>query len=69
MWPKHLLQWFKNNTIKVNTAKYHLLVINNKESFQIKIFNEKITSSKSEELLEVKLDHELNSSEHMSLLR
>ena len=65
---KILLQWFKDNRMKVNPDKYHLLINNTKESFQIKIGNETVTNSKYEKLLEVKVDHELNFNEHVSSL-
>ena len=55
-----LLQWFKDNRMKVNPDKYHLLVNNTKENFQIKIGNKAVSNSKNEKLLGVKLDHELN---------
>ena len=63
-----LLKWFKDNQMKANPDKYHLLVNNCKESCQIKIGNEKITSSKCEKLLGVKIDHELNFNEHVTSL-
>ena len=37
-----LLQWFKDNRIKADPDKYHLLLNNTKESFQIKIGNEQL---------------------------
>ena len=55
-----LLQWFKDNRMKPNADKYHLLINNTKEIFQIKIGNETVSSSKYEKLLGVKVDHELN---------
>ena len=65
-----LLQWFKDNRLKANTVKHHLLIKNTKESFQIKIGNETVSNSKYEKLLGVKVDHELNSNEHvLSLCR
>ena len=67
MRPKQL-QWFKDNRMKANPDKYHLLANNTKESFQIKIGNETISNSKYEELLGVKVDHELNFNEHVSSL-
>ena len=63
-----LLQWFKDNRMKANPDKYHLLINNTKESFQIKIGNETVSNSKYEKLLGVKVDHELNFSEHVSSL-
>ena len=63
-----LLQWFKDNRMKVNRDKHHFLINKNKESFQIKIDNETVTKSKYEKLLGFKIDHELNFNEHVSLL-
>ena len=60
-----LLQWFKDNRMKANPDKYHLLINNTKESFQIKIGNETISNSKYEKLLGVKIDHELNFNDHV----
>ena len=45
------LQYFKNNRMKVNPDKYHLLINNIKESLQIKISNETVINSKYEKLL------------------
>ena len=46
-----LLQWFKDNRMKANPDKCHLLINNTKESFQIKIGNETVSNSKYEKLL------------------
>ena len=54
--------------MKTNPEKYHLLINNIKESFQIKIGNETVTNSKYENMLGVKIDHELNFNEHASSL-
>ena len=54
--------------MKANPDKYHLLANNTKESFQIKIGNETISNSKYEELLGVKVDHELNFNENVKFL-
>ena len=54
--------------MKANPDKYHLLINNTKESFQIKIGNETVSNSKYEKLLGVKIDHELNFNEHVSSL-
>ena len=63
-----LLKWFKDNQMKANPDKYHLLVNNSKDSYQINIGNETITSSKCEKLLGIKIDHELNFNEHVTSL-
>ena len=58
-----LLQWFEHNRMKVHPDKYHLLINNTKENFQIKIGNETVSNSKYEKLLRVKVDQELNFNE------
>ena len=42
--------------MKANPGKYHLLINNTKESFQIKIVNETVSNSEYEKLLGVKED-------------
>ena len=54
--------------MKVNPDKYHLLLNNIKESFQIKIGNETVSDSKYGKLLGVKVDDELNFNKRVSLL-
>ena len=49
-----LLQWFKDNRMKANPVKCHLLINNTKESSQIKIGNETVSNSKYEKLLGLK---------------
>ena len=63
-----LLQWFKDNRMKAYPDKYHLLIKNTKESFQINIGNETVSNSQYEKLLGIKVDHELNFNEHVSSL-
>ena len=53
-----LSQWFKDNRMKANPDKYHLLINSTKKSFQIKIDNETVSNSKYEKLLGVKVDQE-----------
>ena len=48
--------------------RYHLLINNSKESFQIKTGNETVTNSNCEKLLGVKIYNELNFNEHISSL-
>ena len=64
MQPKHIFKAnssFKDNRMKANSDKYHLLIYNIKESFQIKI--DTVSKRKYEKLLEIKVDHELNFNE------
>ena len=49
-----LPQWFKDNRMKGNPDKYHLLINNTKENFQVKIGNETVSNSKYEKLLGLK---------------
>ena len=58
-----LLQWSKDNRMKVNPDTHHLLINNIKESFQIKIGNKTVSNSKYEKFLGVRVDHELNFNE------
>ena len=53
--------------MNANADNYNL-PINNSESYQIKIGNETVTSSKCEKLLGVKTDRELNFNEHVTSL-
>ena len=50
-----LLNWFSDNSMKVNPGKYHLLSSGN-DSSKITVGNETISSSKSEKFLGIKLD-------------
>ena len=62
-----LLQWFQINEMKSNEDKCHLLVANNTE-VSVTLGNENILASSSVELLGVKIDNNLNFSEHGSKL-
>ena len=46
-----LLQWLKDNRMKANHDKHHLLINNTKESFQIKTGNETLNNREYEKLL------------------
>ena len=46
--------------MKANCDKYHLLINNTKETFQIKIGNETVINRKYKKMLGVKIDHKLN---------
>ena len=56
--------------MKASPPKYHSLANNNKERFQIRIGNKTFTNGKFEKLLKllrVKINHQLNSNEHVAL--
>ena len=60
--------WFKNNYLKSNIKKCHVLVKTNK-LVGIKIGDYTIDNSKCEKLLDVKIDVNLNFNDHISDLR
>ena len=60
-----LFNWFKNNRLKSNADKCHVLVSTNK-SIGVLIGNYTIDNSECEKLLGVKIDVNLNFSDHIS---
>ena len=60
-----LFNWFKNNRLKSNANKCHVLVSTNK-SIGVDIGNYTIDNSEYEKLLGVKIDVNLNFSDHIS---
>ena len=60
-----LFNWFKNNRFKSNADKCHVLVSTNK-SIGVNIGNYTIDNSECEKLLGVKIDVNLNFSDHIS---
>ena len=63
-----LLEWFKFNEMKLNEDKCHLLVANQSEDKSIRLGKETVVSSRSVELLGVKIDEHLNFNEHIKKL-
>ena len=61
---KSLTLWFRNNCMKVNPDKFHLL-LSNKKIQQVDICNEKLSSTCSEKLLGIKIDNKLTLEEHV----
>ena len=62
---KDLFNWFKNNRLKSNADKCHVLVSTNK-SIGVNIGNYTIDNSECQRLLGVKIDLNLNFSDHIS---
>ena len=56
--------WFRNNCMKVNPDKFHLL-LSDKKSHQVDICNRKLSSTCSENLLGIKIDNKLTFEEHV----
>ena len=65
--PNSLLNWFRENRMKANADKYHLLVSCD-ESFTAKIEDFSIKKSTEEKLLGVKLDSNLSFENHVTSL-
>ena len=63
-----LLDWFTINEMKPNADKCHLLVANQKEMTSVKLGGKVITNDQSVELLGVKIDKNLNFTEHVTKL-
>ena len=53
-----LTLWFRNNCMKVNPDKFHLL-LSDKKSHQVDICNEKLLSTCSERFLGIQIDNRL----------
>ena len=62
-----LLDWFRNNEMKPNEDKCHLLLIN-QENISVNVGKENISCSSSVDLLGIKIDDKLNFNEHVSKL-
>ena len=62
-----LLDWFRNNEMKPNEDKCHLLVIN-QENISVNVGKENISCSSSVDLLGIKIDDKLIFNEHVSKL-
>ena len=59
-----LFNWFRNNEMKPNADKSHLIIINSVEETSVRLNNETITNSKSVDLLGIKIDKNLNLKGH-----
>ena len=63
------IEWFENNSMKLNEDKCHLLVSGYKfENIWAKIGKAKIWESKSQKLLGVEIDRTLNFNDHVRTL-
>ena len=61
---ERLTLWFRNNCVKVNPDKFHLL-LSDKKSHQVDICNKKFSSTCSEKFLGIKIDNKLTFEEHV----
>ena len=60
-----ILTWFKQNQMKSNNDKSHLIIINNENNI-IKLKGEEIRGKKSVKLLSITIDNKLNFNEHVT---
>ena len=60
-----LLNWIRNNGLKANPDKFHLLLSDPNEEFSIKVDNFDLKNSKCQKLLGIKLDNKLTFSDHV----
>ena len=61
-----LLEWLKQNGLKANPDKFHLILSNPDDRVFIKVENYKIYNSDCEKLLGIKIDDELSFSNHVA---
>ena len=61
-----LLNWIKNNGLKANPDKFHLLLSDVNQEYSIKVDNQVIQNSRCEKLLGIKIDNKLTFGEHVS---
>ena len=65
---KILLVWIRNNGLKANPDKFHLLLSDNNKDYYISVTNFTIQNSNSEKLLGIIFDNELTFNNHVSEL-
>ena len=63
-----LIDWFKNNYMKPNPEKWHLLLSNTDKNFFIKVGEQLIYNSDSEKILGVTFDNKLSFKNHISTI-
>ena len=61
-----LLNWIRNNGLKANPDKFHLLLSDPNEEFSIKVDNLDIKNSKCQKLLGIKIDNKLTFDDHVT---
>ena len=64
----NLLLWVKNNGLKANPGKFHLLLSEKDENLSIMVDNCQVQNSKCEKLLGIKIDNMLTFDDHVSEL-
>ena len=62
----YLIKWFRDNFLKLNADKCHLLISNKSKEIEINVEEETIECENFVKLLGVTLDNKLNFNEHVS---
>ena len=62
------MEWFRWNDMKPNEEKCHLFVVNKSLDLTVHLRDKEIKSSKTVDLLGIKIDNKLNFSEHVTKL-
>ena len=63
-----LLEWLKNNDLKANTDKFHLILNEGDDKYFIEIENIKIYNTKCKKLLGINIDNKLSFDDHVTEL-
>ena len=63
-----LLNWLKNNGLKANPDKFHLLLSDPSETYSVNVGNCNVQNSKCETLLGIKIDNKLTFDDHVSTI-
>ena len=63
-----ILNWLKNNGLKANPDKFHLLLSDPNETYSVNVENYNIQNSKCEKLLGIKIDNKLTFDEHVATI-
>ena len=63
---KILLNWIRNNGLKANPDKFHLILSDTNQEYSVKMDKITIQNSNSEKLLGIKFDNKLTFDEHVS---
>ena len=61
-----LLNWIRNNGLKANPDKFHLLLSDPNEDFSLKVDKSEVKNSSLQTLLGIKIDNKLNFNEHVT---
>ena len=61
-----LLNWMRNNGLKANPNKFHLMLSENNDQYSVNIDTLQVTNSKNNKLLGIKIDNKMTFNDHVS---